>query len=271
MTAILVASIAQAGLAQSSSPPPTPKPVQWHFEWKEPYCTVSTGSEDDVALSIWTIPGTDSFQVYLLGSRARIPGVKSYSKAAVTLSAGGTPIESHVVDYSTGAKRVLRLSFAQQDGIGPKLGQAASLTADFGGKTLSVPIPGVRSAMKALQQCVDDSLPEWGVDPVAYAAVRVKPKYAGEEAWITHRDYPEDAVHALRNGMIVARLTIDPTGRVTDCAVVRSNGTPSMDKVTCAKALERARFTPAIGAGGQAVATSFIRTAVFELLDKPPR
>jgi TonB family protein len=67
----------------------------------------------------------------------------------------------------------------------------------------------------------------------------------------SHEDYPADAVRNYEQGAVSFRLDISAEGRPTECLVVQSSGSPSLDSSTCRLLLERARFRPARDAEGK--------------------
>lgn len=79
----------------------------------------------------------------------------------------------------------------------------------------------------------------------------------GKAQWksgrITPRDYPRSASRERVGGSVVARLTVEATGRVSDCAVVQSSGHPDLDATTCRLIEKRFRYRPATNARGEPV------------------
>lgn len=67
------------------------------------------------------------------------------------------------------------------------------------------------------------------------------------------QDYPAAALAAREQGMVGFSLEIGPNGRVAACAVTRSSGSSELDSATCRLIQSRARFTPALDAGGATV------------------
>jgi protein TonB len=67
-------------------------------------------------------------------------------------------------------------------------------------------------------------------------------------------DYPRRAFEARRTGTVYLRFVVAPDGRVSDCAVTRSSGTPELDATTCRLILRRFRYRPARDASGQPIA-----------------
>jgi periplasmic protein TonB len=58
-------------------------------------------------------------------------------------------------------------------------------------------------------------------------------------------DYPAAAQRNDEQGTVRVRLTVGTNGRVTDCTVVGSSGSRSLDDATCRILRSRASFTPA--------------------------
>jgi protein TonB len=63
-------------------------------------------------------------------------------------------------------------------------------------------------------------------------------------------DYPESALEREEQGVVVVRLTVGTTGRVTNCAVSSSSGSRALDSTTCRVLTARARFSPAQDGNG---------------------
>lgn len=68
--------------------------------------------------------------------------------------------------------------------------------------------------------------------------------------YVRNNDYPAQALGRGEEGTTGFRLTVDQSGRATDCVVTSSSGSASIDHVTCRIMIERARFTPAIDLDG---------------------
>ena len=66
-------------------------------------------------------------------------------------------------------------------------------------------------------------------------------------------DYPAKALGTGAHGKVVARLTIDTSGRVSGCAIVRSSGNAVLDESTCEILRRRARYGPGIDSHGRPV------------------
>lgn len=69
----------------------------------------------------------------------------------------------------------------------------------------------------------------------------------------TGDDYPAGALRAQQQGRVVYGLRIGPNGRVSNCEVRVSSGSPALDAATCRIVRSRARFTPARDSAGRPV------------------
>jgi protein TonB len=86
---------------------------------------------------------------------------------------------------------------------------------------------------------------------------------------VSSDDYPQDALDRNEQGTTSFRLDIDARGRVTDCTIVTSSGSESLDSATCRIMKARARFRPAADQSGRAVASTFSRSITWRIADSP--
>lgn len=90
---------------------------------------------------------------------------------------------------------------------------------------------------------------------------RVQPKQAQPKGrpgdWVTTNDYPSRALREEREGTTGFRLTVDAGGRVTNCEITSSSGSPDLDQATCDNLRRRARFNPATDGEGQPTSGSY--------------
>ena len=101
------------------------------------------------------------------------------------------------------------------------------------------------------------------VAPAPYVAPppRVQPKGAVPKGnpgnWATSNDYPARALREEREGTTGFRVSVGPDGRVSDCQVTSSSGSPDLDEAACANIRRRARFNPATDGEGQPTTGSY--------------
>ncbi|WP_062792099.1 energy transducer TonB [Sphingobium chlorophenolicum] len=85
--------------------------------------------------------------------------------------------------------------------------------------------------------------------PPEVPASRASPRSA-PGSWLSDADYPSRAQREERSGTAGFRLEIGPDGRVTNCTITSSTGHADLDEATCRLLPKRARFKPAVAAGG---------------------
>jgi protein TonB len=73
------------------------------------------------------------------------------------------------------------------------------------------------------------------------------------KGWLHNSDYPREAKEAGMEGTLTIIVTIEPNGRVSNCAVVRSSGSGILDEATCRLVQERYRYRPALDPMGRPV------------------
>jgi protein TonB len=92
--------------------------------------------------------------------------------------------------------------------------------------------------------------------------------------WIRGRifdsDYPRAALEARQSGTVFLRFVVAPNGRVSECAVTRSSGSPALDRTTCRLIMERFRYRPARDSEGRPTFDTIRGEHVWELGPEPP-
>lgn len=71
--------------------------------------------------------------------------------------------------------------------------------------------------------------------------------------WANTNDYPPQALRQQLEGTTGFSVTVGPDGRITECNIMASSGSPELDQATCMNVTRRARFDPALDAGGRPV------------------
>jgi TonB family protein len=70
--------------------------------------------------------------------------------------------------------------------------------------------------------------------------------------WFDSNAYPLEAIRRSQQGRVVAKLSIDPSGSPTACAILTSSRSESLDGTTCSILMKRATFKPARDRNGVA-------------------
>ena len=231
--------------------PASAPPQVWQLDWQHNFCTISTGDLATAGVALWMMPGDPRPDVFFIGSAKIVPAADIMDKLRVTLLPGGESFSAVAMDMSPGSgRRALRLS-KLNEAFPAAFAHSSQIRLE--GMKEPIAITGSAKAMAALRQCIDEKLPQWGLDAKAYDALRTPA--TAEHSWITRYDYPKDALAAGAEGDVVARIDVASTGKVTNCTVVVSSGTKALDAATCSSALSKGRFNPAIGADGRSVAS----------------
>ncbi len=83
--------------------------------------------------------------------------------------------------------------------------------------------------------------------------------------WVSPDDYPTAELRREHEGTTRFRLGIGSDGRVTSCTITATSGWPGLDAAACTKLTARAKFRPATGEGGEAVAGSYANKVLWDI------
>jgi len=101
--------------------------------------------------------------------------------------------------------------------------------------------------------------------PAPSQARGARPKGQGSWARRIQDNYPSSALRAEKEGRVGVRVTIGPDGRVSDCTVTSSSGTPELDTAACSGMRSYARYDPALDAAGNPTTGSANTAIVYKL------
>lgn len=87
--------------------------------------------------------------------------------------------------------------------------------------------------------------------------------------WVRPEDYPAAPLAADKEGVTGFALDIDSAGRVDQCSIWLSSGSQELDQTTCRVIMERALFSPAKDAQGQAMPGRY-RSRIKWVIPKKP-
>ena len=107
------------------------------------------------------------------------------------------------------------------------------------------------------------------VAPPAPPPPRFTPKPAQPKgnpgSWATTDDYPSRALREEKEGVTRFSVTASPEGRVTNCTVTGSSGTPELDDAACRAITRRARFTPATDGEGKPTTGTYSNSVRWQI------
>lgn len=67
---------------------------------------------------------------------------------------------------------------------------------------------------------------------------------SGAENWVSVDDYPPSSIRAREEGTTHVKYTANASGRVENCVVTTSSGSPALDRATCSSLTRRGRYKP---------------------------
>lgn len=89
-------------------------------------------------------------------------------------------------------------------------------------------------------------------------------------SWIPQDGYPPAARASGEQGRVSFTLSIDDTGRVTDCKVIKSSESPLLDETTCNFMTANGRFEVARNKKNKPTASKWSSSMMWKLENPPP-
>jgi TonB family protein len=228
---------------------------KWNLDFGNSSCTlgrVFTAGAQEASLGFRSAPPSRTFSLLLAVPETMFAGrAKAISVSAPGLAAPvKLPFFGDVV-LKPGMRQlsltISRASFA------PLL-SAKELTIEGAGSTVTVPTGGSAGVATAMTKCEEDLVKEWKIDPAELANGFAAP--AGDpRTWIKAADYPAEARAARKEGEGALLLRIEADGKVEQCRVIESTGTPQLDEAACALVKKRASYTAAKNGNGETAAS----------------
>ncbi|QJU60577.1 energy transducer TonB [Sphingomonas sp. AP4-R1] len=83
--------------------------------------------------------------------------------------------------------------------------------------------------------------------------------------WVTSDDYPPSALREEREGVTKVTWQINEQGRIENCSVVSSSGSPDLDETACRVLTRRGRYSPALDQSGKPMRTTQSRTIRWQI------
>lgn len=79
------------------------------------------------------------------------------------------------------------------------------------------------------------------------------------QSWVTEDDYPPGALREERQGVSAIAWTVNELGRVENCHVTSSSGSPDLDEAACRVVTRRGRYAPAKDQAGRPIRSTDAR------------
>lgn len=121
-------------------------------------------------------------------------------------------------------------------------------------------------AMAAMRTCTDKLAQSWGIDIAAHETL-TRPVVPTDNpgGWLNSRDYPRGLAWRGVQGLVQLRLSVGADGVPTQCHIQRSTRPEGFDDISCKRLMQRARFEPALDAGGEPIASYYRTTIHFRM------
>lgn len=106
------------------------------------------------------------------------------------------------------------------------------------------------------------------VAPPAPPAPRLASKAVARgnaQTWVTTDDYPSRALREEREGVTAVAWDITTDGRVANCRVTSSSGSPDLDQAACTNITRRGRYKPALDESGNPIASTDSRRVRWQM------
>ena len=243
-----------------------PKKLDWTWDRTTPSCSLQQAvSSDGKIVSISRTPGNDSTSIFVGGTVRIVDRQEVFPDAKVNFLPGGSS-DATIYVATAGGKSD---AFATSDDpeFLTKLANASEfefVQEKFG--TERRPLRSTAAAVEALRKCEDSRMREWGIDPIAWRALKARPQpVKGAPPWFTADDYPISAIWKGLQGYSISRVEVAPDGRVSNCVSLNRNRAPNVKDRMCLKLKHRARFTPALDTSGKPVAAPYVVLVKFQL------
>lgn len=226
---------------------------RWVVDYADSMCVLQRqfgSGADAVLFALRPYPIADTFEIVLVAADRGGPRVRR-GPAQLMIAQSSTVSSDYVSVRLPGENKRLTAFSVKREELSP-IGGAKTLTVVAGKVIATIAPTQVLAAMKALQACQDDLLKGWGVDTAALAAIATPAEPVSPSIrWLTHNDYPTQAIRESREGMTAILWTIGVDGRVSNCRVVASSGHADLDQVGCNAITRRGRYKPALGKDGK--------------------
>lgn len=266
MKSILIAVALLQGAAVPDPAPLTPS-GNWTVDYGDADCVLSRDfgiGKARTTLGFSPSPFGDSVEVVTMTAGAKFEYRKS--KARLTLQPSGFTMDSDAYIYGLKDKAMTVTTFTA---VGPAATHWRTSTGvalePAAGPRATIAVPDMAKAFGALNTCQADLVKSWGVDPAELDKTTVLAVPVAPEGWFSNDDYPSEALQNGQTGTSVIIWSIDTTGRISDCKVVKSSGAPSLDRASCQAVLRRGRYEPALGIDGKPVPTHAMRKVIWRM------
>lgn len=238
----------------------------WNLEYHPQMCLLSRpyGANDAaVTLAFRPVALGDSVDVVLIGGKKGVAA----GPATIRGDKSATVTSGSFKSFAAGQSKQWATTITIERSALEALGTSGIITVRLGAApAVQFPITGLSRALTAVAKCEMDLAGTWGMKNAVLSAGATRAEAIGNKSdWISYNDYPPDAIRAEQQGTVLIAWTINDSGRVADCKVLASSGSPLLDAAACSAITKRARYKPARDADGKLIASVQSRRVMWSM------
>lgn len=265
----MLAVLAAIAVLPTDSAAPLKPTTKWSIDYAEDQCFLSRKYGDGtegLTLGLGMRPVMRSAELFLIEPARGEEGGRLVS-GAIELGGSKDLTAAKVLSATTkDGSRITR--FWASAALIDRIRTSDEVTISIEKRRYRLHLDSMPAAFAAADACKADLMKSWGLDPTLMTDVHVPAEPIGSPGdWVSPNEYPIEARRKREMGKVTVRLDIDLAGKVTGCAVVRSSGSESLDRVTCDRAGSRGKFRPAQNSAGKAIPTIRILEYTWSLTD----
>lgn len=150
--------------------------------------------------------------------------------------------------------------------LAPPPPQARSLTVAQGETGVTLETGQLASVLAALNQCSEDLIYAWGLDLEEHRSATRRTVFLNSRQ-ISNRmaeRFPADLLRADKQAIVRLRVIVSAEGKVEDCLLLNQTSSPKNAAPAC-KAMEKAKFEPALNAQNQPMRSYYATTVTYEV------
>ncbi len=124
------------------------------------------------------------------------------------------------------------------------------------------------TAMAAMRTCLDELMSHWEIDVAAHRSLsrKARPLNFQDLARRMQQNYPREMVRQGLAGYLNVRLSVSAEGQPTACHLQTPINHEVFEREACEGLMRHAKFSPALDAAGQPIA-SYYQTSILYMLD----
>lgn len=254
MTAALAAGLSGGANAQA---PAWQAAGKWQIEYADKQCVASRpfkSADSQILLAIRPSETNDSAEMAILA-----PGsLRLLDLAKIEVFVGDEKAKAADMYRmpAVAEGQVLHTFYLDEDEF-TKLIQVQRLKLVSESLAFDVPLERIDDVRRLLNDCINDLLETWGLDPAVRANLASFPK-PGSRPIFDGSDYPHTALRRGALGRTKVRVIVGVDGRARDCQVILTSGHKDLDETTCRITTSRARFEPAKTKDGRSVESPYL-------------